>query len=151
MRHFSSLLDCARASSDAQDFEKRLAIPGLLSSTAIRYCDEVVTIVKEAGNAEVTRSEVFPLLKVLHILSLDLATSTRQAEALMKSLLAFTATTQQKDDSASRTWNELIVLSAEGAAGAKAFRRDAIGEAGSAEIPSLHESFPMENPCCSIR
>jgi ABC-type iron transport system FetAB ATPase subunit len=124
IRHFGSLLDCARASSDAQDFEKRLAITGLLSSTAIRYCDEVVTIVKEAVNAEVTRSEVFPLLKVLHILSLDLATSTRQAEALMKSLLAFTATTQQRDDSASRTWNELIVLSAEGAAGAKAFRRD---------------------------
>jgi hypothetical protein len=41
-------------------------------------------------------------------------------------LLAFTATTHQKDDSAARTWNELIVLSAEGAAGAKTFRRDGL-------------------------
>ena len=142
IRHFGSLLDCARASSDAQDFEKRLAIPGLLNSTAIRYCDEVVAIVKEAGNAEVTRSEVFPLLKVLHILSLDLATSTRQAEALMKSLLAFTATTQQKDDSASRTWNELIVLSAEGAAGAKAFRRDDLP----VQMVQRHSSCGTEQP-----
>ena len=124
IRHFGSLLDCARASSDAQDFEKRLASPGLLSSTAIRYCDDVVAILQEAGNAQVTRAEIFPLLKVLHILSLDLATSTRQMEALMKSLLAFTATAQQKEDAADRTWNELIVLSAEGAAVAKAFRRD---------------------------
>jgi hypothetical protein len=124
IRHFGSLLDCARASSDAQDFEKRLATPGLLSSTAIRYCDEVVTIVKEAGNPRVTRAQIFPLFRVLHILSLDLATSTRQAEASMKSLLAFTATTQEKDDSAERTWNELVILSAEGAAGARAFRRN---------------------------
>lgn len=124
IRHFGSLLDCARASSDAPDFEHRLASPGLLNSTAIRYCDEVVTILQEAGNAHLTRSDVFPLLRVLHILSLDLATSTRQAEALMKSLLAFTATTEQKRDAADRTWNELIVLCAEGAAGAGAFQRD---------------------------
>lgn len=97
-----------RASSDAQDFEKRLVSPGLLSSRAIRYCDEVVAILQEIGNAHLARAEIFPLLKVLHILSLDLATSTRQAEALMKSLLAFTATAQQKEDAADRTWNELI-------------------------------------------
>ena len=35
--------------------------------------------------------------------------------------------------------------------GYKASRGDAIGGAGSAEIPSLRESFPMENPCCWIR
>jgi hypothetical protein len=40
IQHFGSLLDCARASSDARDFEKRLATPGLLSSTAVRYCED---------------------------------------------------------------------------------------------------------------
>jgi len=142
MRHFGGLLDCARASSDAQDFERRLATPGLLSSTAIRYCDEVVTIVKEAGNDQVTRSQIFPLLRVLHILNLDLATSTRQAEALMKSLLAFTATAQQKDDVAVRTWNELIVVSAQGASGAKAFRRDDLP----AQMLQRHSSCGGEHP-----
>jgi len=124
IRHFGGLLDCARASSDAQDFEKRLATPGLLSSAAIRYRDEVVAIVTEFVGSQVTRAAVFPLLKVLHVLSLDLATGTRQAEALMKSLLAFTANGEGKGDTADRAWNELIVLSAEGASGAKAFRRD---------------------------
>ena len=33
----------------------------------------------------------------------------------------------------------------------KAFRGNAIGAAGSAEIQNLHESFPTENACCSIR
>ena len=142
IRHFGSLLDCARASSDAQDFEKRLATPGLLSSIAIRYCDEVVTIVKEARNNQITRAEIFPLLRVVHILSLDLATSTRQAEALMKSLLAFTATAQRKDDAAALTWNELIVLSAESAAGAKAFRRDDLP----VQMVQRHSSCAAEQP-----
>jgi hypothetical protein len=121
LRHFGSLLDCARASRDAEDFEKRLLTPGLLHSKAIDYCDEVVTILKEFGNANLTRADVFPLLTVLHILSLDLATGTRQTEASIKSLLSFTATTERKGDTATRTWNELIVLAAEGAANAKEF------------------------------
>lgn len=124
LRHFGSLLDCARASRDAEDFEKRLSTPGLLNSKSIDYCDEVVTILKEAGNANLTRADVFPLLKVLHILSLDLATGTRQTEASIKSLLSFTATTDRKGDTATHTWNELIVLAAEGAASAKEFRKD---------------------------
>ena len=55
LRHFGGLLDCARASSNMDDFERRLSTPGLLSSTAIRYCDEIVTIVKEAGNPRMPR------------------------------------------------------------------------------------------------
>ena len=35
--------------------------------------------------------------------------------------------------------------------GYKSVPGDAIGGAGSAEIPSLRGSFPMANPCCSIR
>src|SRR6185503_100146 len=104
--------------------ERRLSTPGLLSSTAIRYCDEIVTIVKEAGNPDATRAQVYPLLKATHIISLDLATSTRQSEALMKSLLAFAAKTIKKTETAAHTWSELVILAAEAATNAKMFRRE---------------------------
>lgn len=107
LREFGGLLDCARAARDAEDFEKRLATQGLISSKAIRYCDEVVTIIAEAEGADITRREIFSLLKVLHILSLDLATSSQRAEASMKSLLALTANVEKKQDAAANTWNEL--------------------------------------------
>ena len=74
-----------------------------------------MTIVKEAGNPDATRAQVYPLLKATHIISLDLATSTRQSEALMKSLLTFAAKTTQKTKTAARTWKELVTVAAEAA------------------------------------
>ncbi|MFP5277364.1 MAG: AAA family ATPase [Acidobacteriota bacterium] len=142
LRHFGSLLDCARASRDAEDFEKRLSTPGLLNSKAIDYCDEVVTILKEAGNANLTRADAFPLLKVLHILTLDLATATRQTEASIKSILSFTATTDPKADTAAHTWNGLIVLAAEGATEAKEFRKDDLP----IEMVQQHSTCNAEEP-----
>jgi hypothetical protein len=128
LRHFGGLLDCARAATDAEDFEKRLSTPGLLSATAIRYCDEIVTILKDAGNQDIARSTVYPLLKATHIISLDLATGTRQSEVLMKSLLTFAAKPTQKAETAEHTWNDLVVLAAEGATSAKMFRREDLPE-----------------------
>jgi len=140
LRHFGGLLDCARASTDADDFEKRLSTPGLLSSTAIRYCDEIVTIVKDAGNHDAARAQVYPLLRATHIISLDLATSTRQSEALMKSLLTFAANTTQKTETAARTWSELVILAAEAATTAKMFRRE-----------DLPEKILLEYTTCDIQ
>jgi hypothetical protein len=140
LRHFGGLLDCARASTDANDFENRLSTSGLLSSTAIRYCDEIVAIVKDAGNPDTTRAQVYPLLRATHVISLDLATSTRQSEALMKSLLTFTAKTTQKTETAARTWNELVILAAEAATNAKMFRRE-----------DLPEQILFEHATCDIQ
>lgn len=117
-----------REATDADDFEKRLSTPGLLSSTAIRYCDEIVTIVKDAGIQDAVRATVYPLLKATHIINLDLATSTRQSEALMKSLLAFAAKSTQKAETAARTWSELVIVAAEAATNAKMFRREDLPE-----------------------
>lgn len=142
LREFGGLLDCARASRDAEDFEKRLATQGLVSSRAIRYCDEVVKIVAEAEGTQITRRRIFPLLKVLYILSLDLATSSRHAEASMKSLLALAANAEKKQDAAANTWNELFTLSGEGAAGAKAYRREDLP----LEMVQRHSSCYTEQP-----
>ena len=89
--HFGGLLDCAHAACDASDFEHRLATPGLVSGKAIQYCGEVRTIIGEVEGRDVSAGEIWPFLRVLHVLSLDLATPTRQHEATLKSLLAYTA------------------------------------------------------------
>ena len=91
LQHCASLLECARAAQDADDFEHRLNTAGFLSSTAIRYCDELVSIISDAEGRKVTRGEAFPFLRLIHILSLDLSSGSRQAEAAIKSLLGYTA------------------------------------------------------------
>jgi len=123
LRHFGSLLDCARAAHDADDFEHRLNTTGFLSSTAVGYCDDVVKIISEAEGRELSRREVFPLLRVLDVLSLDLASGTRQAEAAIKSLLSYTAIPEDKAETGRRTWNELLLVSAEGAPKARSFTK----------------------------
>jgi hypothetical protein len=128
LQHFGGLLDCARASVDAADFDARLTKPGFLSATAVRYCDEIVQIVKESGHPDCGRGEIFALLRALHIISLDLATSTRQSEAHIKSLLMFATKSHDKAGTASRTWNELVILAADAATTARAFRRNDLPE-----------------------
>lgn len=142
LREFGGLLECARASRDAEDFEKRLTTKGLISLKAIGYCDEVVSIVKEAEGSHITRREIYPLLRVLHILSLDLATSTRHSEASMKSLLAFTANSDEKQEAAAKSWDELIKMSAEGATVAKVYRREDLPR----EMLQRHSSCRAEHP-----
>lgn len=108
LEHFSGLLDCARASNDAAEFEHRLATPGFISAKSVKYCTDIRSIIGELEGRDVSVSEVWPFLRVLHILSLDLTTSTRQTEAAMKSLLAHTADDQNPLAAAEATWNALL-------------------------------------------
>ena len=62
---FASLLDCARASRDARDFEHRLQTPGFVNSTVIRYFGEIQTIASERAARPVTVDDLWPFLKVL--------------------------------------------------------------------------------------
>jgi len=92
LEHFVGLLDCARAARDATEFEARLKTKGFISETAVRYCGELQKIISELEAKPITAAELWPFLRILHLLSLDLHTSTRQTEAHIKSLLAYTVT-----------------------------------------------------------
>ncbi len=142
LRHFGGLLECARAASDEQDFEHRLTTSGFISSVATRYCDDLLAIISAAESRDVSRSEVWPFLRVLHVLSLDLSTSTGQGEAAMKSLLACTAIGEDKGESARKSWNDMLIVAAGGASAAKSFRR--------ADLPDLvkqgHTTCGVEHP-----
>ncbi len=92
LKHFVGLLECARAARDGSEFEHRLATKGFISDKAVHYCVELQKIISELEGHPVTAAGIWPFLRVLHVLSLDLDTSTRQTEAHIKSLLAHAVT-----------------------------------------------------------
>ena len=123
LRHFSGLLDCARASRDNADFEHRLNTPGFIDKKAVLYCNEIQKIVGEAEDRDVLSSEVWPFLRVLHVLSLDLNTDTAQTEATIKSLLAHTADKPDAIGVADATWDALLHEASQGMSKARSYQR----------------------------
>jgi hypothetical protein len=128
LRHFSGLLDCSRGARDGIEFERRLATSGFISAKANQYCDEIRTIISETEGRSVPAAEVWPFLRVLHILSLDLNSATRQTEATIKTLLAHTIGEQDALGAADASWNALLREVSEGMPGAHSYRRDDLPE-----------------------
>ncbi|MCK4342545.1 MAG: AAA family ATPase [Phycisphaerae bacterium] len=127
--HFSGLLDCSRAARDADEFEARLATSGFLSAKTVHYCDVIRKIIGEFEGKSISAAQLWPFLRVLHILSLDLNTATRQTEAMVKTLLVHTARGQDAMGAAEATWNALLQEVAEGMPEARSFSRDDLPEA----------------------
>ena len=111
---FRSLLDCARASLDAADFARRLAMDGYIDQKASQYVGEISSIINEANGSAVSDEEIWQFLKVINVLSLDLNTSTAQTEAVIKSLLAHTANERDKLGAADATWNQFLAVAGKG-------------------------------------
>lgn len=129
LEHFSGLLDCSRASRDGAEFERRLATPGFVSAKSVHYCDAIRTIIGKTEGRNVSAAEVWPFLRVLHVLSLDLSSSTRQTEAMIKTLLAHTTGEQDALGAAEASWNALLREVGEGMPEARSFRLDDLPEA----------------------
>ena len=124
LKHFVGLLDCARAARNGFEFEQRLGTAGFISKTAVRYCGELKKIIGEVEGKPVTAAEIWPFLCTLHVLSLDLHSSTGQTEAHIRSVLALTATDGDPEASASVSWNELIVEASRAMVASRSLRRD---------------------------
>ena len=124
LEHFSGLLDCARASRDEAEFERRLSTDGFINAKAVQYCDEIRQIIGETEEKDVEVAEVWPFLRVLHVLSLDLNSATGQMEAIIKSLLAHTTGGPDTMGVADATWNALLRKVGEGMPGAHSYQRD---------------------------
>jgi hypothetical protein len=120
---FVGLLDCARAARDGTDFEQRLETGGFVSATTRRYCGEIRTIIGNITGAPVSAADIWPFLRILHVLSLDLHSSTSQAEAHVKSMLALTATHGDPVASASISWNELVQAASAAMVASRSLRR----------------------------
>lgn len=78
LRYFTALLDCARASADGDEFNRRLATPGFVHSKVVTYSDEIRKILDEQEGRAVTFDELRDFLRLLYLLSFDLNTATAQ-------------------------------------------------------------------------
>ena len=126
LEHFVGLLDCARAARGGVEFKQRLATDGFISNTAVRYCGELQKIIGGVEGKLVTAADIWPFLRALHVLSLDLNSSTRQTEAHIRSMLALTATDGDPVASAGASWHELIVEASTAMVASRSLRRDGL-------------------------
>ena len=129
LKHFSGLLDFSRSSCDEEDFLHRLQIPGLISHKAIHQCREIQKIIREVENRDVSLAEIWPLLRILHVLSLDLNSGSAQTEAMIKCLLAHPRDNPGARSAADATWNDLLSVASQGMSEARRFQRRDLPEA----------------------
>ena len=119
-----SLLDCARNSSNVEDFTHRLKTPGYVSKPA-KNCQKIIReIVEELNSCDVDDTEFWNFLKAIHILFLDFTSSTAQHESMCIQLLAHASNDSDAVSTAESTWNELLKVSATSASAARKLGRD---------------------------
>lgn len=135
------LLDCARGAADGEEFQRRLSLDGFISKKSVQQCNELCKIISALEGTPVNAKDLWPFLRLLHLLSLDLHTSTRQTEAHMKTLLALNSTDPDPVASATSAWDALLAFASEAGPAARSLKRadlpvalvQAYGEVGANE------------------
>lgn len=141
LENFVGLLDCARGAAEGEEFERRLSLDGFMSKKSLHQCTELCKIVSTLEGTPVIAKDLWPFLRVLHVLSLDLHTSTRQTEAHIKTLLALKSTDSDPVASAKAAWDALLTFASESGPAARSLKRadlpaaliQAYGEVGANE------------------
>lgn len=141
LENFVGLLDCARGAADGEEFQHRLSLDGFISKKSVHQCSELCQIVSTLEGTNVTAKDLWPFLRVLHVLSLDLHTSTRQTEAHIKTLLALKSIDPDPVASAKVAWDALLTFVSEAGPAARSLKRadlppalvQAYGEVGANE------------------
>lgn len=127
LRDFRGLLDTARSALDGADFERRTNLEGMITSHARRQLAEVQTIVAAQMGAQPTLPELWPFLRLIHVMSLDLTTATAQSEAHVKTLLSLSGN-DPAGHGAQATWQALVELAADRMQHAGAIVRETLPE-----------------------
>jgi hypothetical protein len=119
---FASALTCARASQSPSDFANRMkAYVAAVAQEQVGIVRSIIT--EEDGGRAPDESQFWRFLRTVHIVNLDLGTDTGHTEALVKTLLAQTATGPDPVGAAQATWNELLALVGSGMPAAKSYKR----------------------------
>ena len=139
LRDFTSLLDCARASANPEEFERRLALPGYLSAKAKVQNETVRQLLGARCGTSLDAKDHWQFLRVLNVLQLDLGTPTAQTEAMAVSLLAYVASAGTDPRALARTtWTELVNIAGAARQSAASYRRDDLPEA----LRQRHHAIP---------
>lgn len=141
LKDFVGLLDCAKGAADGEEFLRRLSLDGFVSKKSRDQCAKLCKIVSALEGVVVTAKDLWPFLCVLHVLSLDLHTTTRQTEAQIKTLLALKSIDPDPIASATAAWNALLTFASEAGPAARNLKRadlpaslvQAYGEVGAHE------------------
>jgi hypothetical protein len=141
LANFVGLLECARAAADGKEFERRLSLDGFVSKKSVHQCNELCEIVSMLEGTPIIAKDLWPFLRLLHVLSLDLHTSTRQTEGHIKTLLALKSTDSDPVASATSAWDALLAFASEAGPAARSLKRtdlpaalvQAYGEVGANE------------------
>ncbi|MBN8768756.1 MAG: hypothetical protein J0I01_07320 [Stenotrophomonas nitritireducens] len=141
LENLVGLLDCARGAANGEEFQRRLSLDGFISRKSVRQCNELCHIVSALEGTSVIAKDLWPFLRLLHVLSLDLHTSTRQTEAHIKTLLALKSADPDPVASATSAWEALLALASEAGPAARSLSRadlpvalvQAYGEVGANE------------------
>src|SRR5437773_3467737 len=105
-----TLLDCTRATLTAADCLRRLQIPKYLGKTPLEYWNTIRAIISKPEGRDIPDDELWNFLRHFDFSSVDLNTSESSTEALLRGLLAATATGGASNNTALQTWQALIVL-----------------------------------------
>ena len=124
LKDFVGLLDCARATRTASDFEHRLCTKGLLSAKSVRYSGQICQVIGEIEDRAITAPDIWDFLRVIYVLTLDLHTPTRQSEAQIINLLAHTVAAGDAIPAARESWDALLPCASDGMANARSFGRN---------------------------
>ena len=139
LESFNSLLEFARASVDAVDFNRRLTLEGMISRKAKQQNEAIKTILTERNGSAPNDEDYWQFLQVVNVVSYDLNTSTAQTEAVALSLLAHTTTgVQDTNAGAKATWTSLLECAGRGRPVAKTYRRESLP----VDIVAQHTSIP---------
>ena len=78
LRDFNSLLQCVRATTDSEDFDRRILLDGYISMRAKDQSSAVKTILSEHIGAPVDADLYWCFLRTINVLSYDLNTPVRR-------------------------------------------------------------------------
>ena len=144
-RGLQTLLNCARASINAADMVRRLAIPDYLGKPALGYHKRIGSILADAEGGAPAEEELWQFLRRFHVVDLDLNVAGGFTETMLRTLLA--ATLPDEDASAvDATWNELVSLALSDAGRAMSYTRRASAWAA----PTAWQGNRVFSWCCPV-
>lgn len=110
LTHLNALLDCARASLDANDFADRLAPENYMSVCARKYAEDIRAIISVSQKEPISDENFLTFLQHMHFWSWDLGTPSGHTEALIKTLLKISTSHSDQLGAANASWNLLLRL-----------------------------------------
>ncbi|KAA0255535.1 MAG: hypothetical protein EDX89_05590 [Acidobacteria bacterium] len=143
-----ALLDCARASVDEGDFDRRLKIPGYLPKEALKYREACREMLEGATGGAIPEDRLLAFLRVLDFVCLDLGPDAGAAEASIRTILQVAADTTPGTPQTD-TWPEMVAAALRWDGRAQSVTAsDVAREVG---WPALPRSAPFQKALESLR